>query len=123
MKCQKQKSKFDYSYKYTEGETHVNLRVPAIRGCTYKGSLTINDDFLLFCQAVKAQHARNKVVYRSAFFSARITKDNCFSITCHFSAQDVISVKARQKIIMQFIKMMTTLENVLVTSNTTENEI
>lgn len=92
-------------------ETHTN--VPIIKGIGLKGNLVVYENWISFCQQIKTAHARNKVVYRSRFFSARITKDNGFSITCHVTADEITKETTKKKVVQQFIQMMTALENAI----------
>lgn len=97
------------------GIKHLELHTqhPVIRGVGVRGTLTVFDNFASFVQAVKAPHARNKVVFRSRFFSARVTQDSSFSITCHIGSEEMVDSKIRQKIVQQFVRMMSTLQSLI----------
>lgn len=97
------------------GIKHLELHTqhPVIRGVGVRGTLTVFDNFASFVQAVKAPHARNKVVFRSRFFSARVTKDSSFSITCHIGSEEMADSKIRQRVVQQFIRMMSTLQSLI----------
>lgn len=103
-----------YAHHDKFGIKHLELHTqhPIIRGVGVRGTLTIFDNFASFAQAVKTPHARNKVVFRSRFFSARVTKDSSFSITCHIGAEEIADGKIRQKVVQQFIRMMSTLQSI-----------
>lgn len=104
-----------YAHHDKFGIKHLELHTqhPIIRGVGVRGTLTIFDNFASFAQAVKTPHARNKVVFRSRFFSARVTKDSSFSITCHIGAEEIADCKIRQKVVQQFIRMMSTLQSII----------
>lgn len=105
----------NYCHQREYGIKHLELHTqhPVIRGVGVRGTLTIFDNFASFAQAVKTPHARNKVVFRSRFFSARVTQDSSFSITCHIGAEEIADGKIRQKVVQQFIHMMSTLQSLI----------
>lgn len=82
-----------------------------MKGIPIRGTLCVFDSFLSFCEAVKKPHTRNKVVYRSKYFSARITKTGEYSITFHISVADAQKTAIKKRVVQQFIKMMSTLSS------------
>lgn len=109
----KTKGSYPNNKTYQGCDLKIQTYHPVIRGVGVRGTLTIFDNFISFVQHAKTSHARNKVVFRSRFFSARVTKDNGFSITCHVTAEEISTERVRKKVVQQFIKMMSTLQSVI----------
>lgn len=87
-------------------------RFPVLQGIPVRGRLTIlNDEKIYFEDNDPKQQARNRVVYRSTHFSARITADGGFSITCHTTCESVLKAAGKKKLIQEFLQMMSKLED------------
>lgn len=87
-------------------------RFPVLQGIPVRGKLTIlNDEKVYFEDNDPRQHTRNRVVYRSTHFSARITADGGFSITCHTTCDNMLKSAGKKKLIQEFLQMMSKLEN------------
>lgn len=90
----------------------ARTRFPVLQGIPVRGKLTIlNDTQVYFEDNDPQQHTRNKIVYRSTHFSARITADGGFSITCHTSVEKMLKPAGKKKLIQEFLQMMSKLEN------------
>lgn len=89
----------------------ARTRYPLLQGIPVRGKLTILSDANIYFEDNDPQnHTRNKVVYKSTHFSARITADGGFSITCHTTCEKMLTKKGKAKLIEEFLRMMTTLE-------------
>lgn len=88
---------------------NINCMHDPINGVPIRGALIVYDSFSVFCEAIKKPHARNKIVYRSKYFSARVTKTGEYSITFHISVADAQKNNIKKRVIQQFIQMMSTL--------------
>lgn len=101
----------NYEHEVAPASLKARTRYPVLQGIPIRGKLTIlNGTHVYFEDNDPQNHTRNKVVYRSTHFSARITADGGFSITCHTTCEKMLTRKGKAKLIEEFLKMMTTLE-------------
>ena len=90
----------------------ARTRFPVLQGIPVRGKLTILSDTEVYFEDNDPQnHTRNKVIYRSTHFSARITADGGFSITCHTTCEKILTTSGKKKLIIEFLKMMSSLED------------
>lgn len=102
----------NFSHSVSPANIKARTRYPVLQGIPIRGKVTfLSDDEVYFEDNDPQQHTRNRVVYRSQHFSARITVDGGFSITCHTTCEKMVSATGKKKLIQEFLKMMTQMES------------
>lgn len=78
-----------------------------------RGKLVVSNDEerLQFIDFAPEVRTRNKLVYKSAHFSVRITDDGGYSITSHFPAKDALTQAGKKRYIGEFLRMLTFMSN------------
>lgn len=102
----------NFSHKVSPAKVKARTRYPVLQGIPIRGKVTfLGDDEVYFEDNDPQPHTRNKVVYRSQHFSARITVDGGFSITCHTTCEKMVSTNGKKKLIQEFLQMMTQMKD------------
>lgn len=79
-------------------------------GIPLRGKLSIIGDTAMFVENELSNRIRNKQVFRSKFFSVRITDDGQFNITCHLDGTKISKIAYKKTVTYEFVKMMTAID-------------
>lgn len=112
MNKKEQQGTKNFQHNVAPVQLEARTRYPVLQGIPVRGKLTIlNDAQVYFEDNDPQQHTRNKLVYRSTHFSARITAAGGFSITCHTTVEKMLKPAGKKKLIQEFLQMMSKLED------------
>lgn len=101
---------FPYESEFTEANVVIQTRFPIMERIPVRGRMFFTPDNVVFMANPKEVRTRNKVVFRSKFFSIRQTQDGSFSGTIHITQQEL--GREKKQLMAEFLKVYSFLSNV-----------